>query len=68
METAIVLFTRDLRVRDNPALARACASARQVLPLFVVDPAVTVPPSRARFLSAASAGGACAGCARPARL
>ena len=26
METAIVLFTRDLRVRDNPALAMACAS------------------------------------------
>ncbi len=25
METAIVLFTRDLRVRDNPALALACA-------------------------------------------
>jgi len=27
METAIVLFTRDLRVRDNPALALACARA-----------------------------------------
>ena len=51
METAIVLFTRDLRVRDNPALALACARARQVVPLFVFDPALTVPPNRARFLA-----------------
>src|ERR1700689_5818691 len=51
METAIVLFTRDLRVHDNPALALACARARQVVPLFVVDPALTVPPNRARFLA-----------------
>jgi deoxyribodipyrimidine photo-lyase len=51
METAIVLFTRDLRVRDNPALALACARARQVVPLFVVDPALKVPPNRARFLA-----------------
>jgi len=27
IKTAIVLFTRDLRVRDNPALATACAQA-----------------------------------------
>ena len=51
METAVVLFTRDLRVRDNPALALACARARQVVPLFVVDPALAVPPNRARFLA-----------------
>ena len=51
MDTAIVLFTRDLRLHDNPALAGACARARQVLPLFVVDPALTVPPNRARFLA-----------------
>src|SRR6202046_460207 len=51
METAIVLFTRDLRVRDNPALALACARARQVVPLFVVDPALKPPPNRARFLA-----------------
>ena len=51
METAIVLFTRDLRVRDNPALSLACARARQVVPLFVVDPALKVPPNRARFLA-----------------
>jgi len=51
MENAIVLFTRDLRVRDNPALAMACARARHVLPLFVFDPALAVPPNRARFLA-----------------
>jgi deoxyribodipyrimidine photo-lyase len=51
MDIAIVLFTRDLRVHDNPALAGACARARQVVPLFVVDPAHAVPPNRARFLA-----------------
>ena len=51
MDTAIVLFTRDLRVRDNPALAGACARARAVVPLFAVDPALAVPPNRARFLA-----------------
>jgi deoxyribodipyrimidine photo-lyase len=51
MQTAIVLFTRDLRVRDNPALATACARAQHVVPLFVFDPALTVPPNRARFLA-----------------
>jgi deoxyribodipyrimidine photo-lyase len=51
METAIVLFTRDLRVHDNPALCGACAKARQVVPLFVADPALAVPPNRARFLA-----------------
>src|ERR1700761_1159420 len=51
MDTAIVLFTRDLRVHDNPALAGGCARARRVVPLFVVDPALAVPPNRARFLA-----------------
>jgi deoxyribodipyrimidine photo-lyase len=40
MDTAIVIFTRDLRLHDNPALHQACARARQVVPLFVVDPAL----------------------------
>ncbi|MEV0588611.1 deoxyribodipyrimidine photo-lyase [Nonomuraea sp. NPDC050310] len=40
METAIVLLNRDLRVHDHPALAAACAAARQVVPLFVLDPAI----------------------------
>ena len=51
MDTAIVVFTRDLRVHDNPALALACAAARQVVPVFVADPALTVPPNRGRFLA-----------------
>jgi deoxyribodipyrimidine photo-lyase len=51
VDLAVVLFTRDLRVRDNPALAGACARARAVLPLFVADPALAVPPNRARFLA-----------------
>lgn len=50
METAIVLFTRDLRLHDNPALHLACTRARQVVPLFVVDPAIAGPPNRRRFL------------------
>ncbi|HEX8006583.1 MAG TPA: deoxyribodipyrimidine photo-lyase, partial [Trebonia sp.] len=50
METVIVLFNRDLRVRDHPALAEACAQARHVLPLFVLDPALP-PRGRAGFLA-----------------
>ncbi len=34
---AIVLFTADLRVHDNPTLVAAAEAARRVLPLFVVD-------------------------------
>jgi deoxyribodipyrimidine photo-lyase len=37
--TALVVFTRDLRVRDHPALVTA-AAADQVVPLFVFDDAV----------------------------
>lgn len=37
MKTAVVLFTRDLRLHDNPALAAAVAAAETVLPLFVRD-------------------------------
>ncbi|MET9064664.1 cryptochrome/photolyase family protein [Streptosporangium sandarakinum] len=40
MDTVIVLLNRDLRVHDHPALAAACAEARQVVPLFVLDPSV----------------------------
>jgi deoxyribodipyrimidine photolyase len=32
MDTAIVLFTRDLRLHDNPALHRACEHARPTTP------------------------------------
>ena len=51
METAIMVFTRDLRLHDNPALHLAGARARQVVPLFVADPAIPAPPNRARFLA-----------------
>jgi deoxyribodipyrimidine photo-lyase len=37
--TSIVLFNRDLRLRDNPALA-AAAKAERTVPLFVLDPAL----------------------------
>ena len=56
MRTAVVLFTRDLRVRDNPALAAACAHAERVVPLFVLDPALqSGSPNRVRFLHQALA-------------
>jgi deoxyribodipyrimidine photo-lyase len=54
MDTAIVLFTRDLRLHDNPALHAARTRARQVVPLFVADPALDAAkrsPNRARFLA-----------------
>jgi deoxyribodipyrimidine photo-lyase len=50
MRTIVVLFTRDLRVHDNPVLAQACRNADAVVPLFVTDPALCPPPNRARFL------------------
>jgi deoxyribodipyrimidine photo-lyase len=51
VNTVVVLFTRDLRVHDNPALAAACRVARHVVPLFVHDPAVPSGPGRDRFLA-----------------
>ena len=50
METAIVVFTRDLRVHDNPALALACARAERVVPVFVLDATLTTSANRTRFL------------------
>ena len=38
--TAIVLFTRDLRVHANPALTAAAREADRVQPLFVLDDAL----------------------------
>jgi deoxyribodipyrimidine photo-lyase len=37
---AVAVFTRDLRVHDNPVLAEAARSAEHVVPLFVVDDAL----------------------------
>ncbi len=49
---AIVWFRRDLRLRDHPALADACAGYRRVLPVFVLDPSLL----HGRFASAARTG------------
>jgi deoxyribodipyrimidine photo-lyase len=51
-----VVFTRDLRVHDNPALVSATAHSEFVLPLFVLDDellrsAVAAPPQRLVFLA-----------------
>jgi deoxyribodipyrimidine photo-lyase len=52
--SAIMLFTRDLRLHDNPALDAALSQAETVVPLFVLeDRLVTGPraaPNRVRFL------------------
>jgi len=46
----LVLFTRDLRVHDHPALA-AAARHGEVLPLFVLDPGLLRrSPNRSAFL------------------
>ena len=53
MARAVVLFNRDLRVRDNPALS-AAARAKKVVPLFVLDDALLesrfASPNRVAFL------------------
>ena len=53
MRVGIVLFTRDLRVHDNPALHAACEECERVVPLFVLDDAVLATfgaPNRVAFL------------------
>ena len=50
LETAVVLFTRDLRVHDNPALAAAHREAGRVVHLFVRDASFPAPPRRLAFL------------------
>jgi deoxyribodipyrimidine photo-lyase len=53
-ETTVVLFNRDLRVHDHPALAAAARGGRAVVPLFVFDRALLAGafarPNRMRFL------------------
>ncbi len=41
MDCAVVLFTRDLRLHDHPALAGALSDADLVVPLFVLDDTLT---------------------------
>ena len=59
MKVAIALFTRDLRVHDNPVLHAACHAATQVVPLFVLDTAIltggSMSANRAAFLAEALA-------------
>ena len=40
-DPVVVVFTRDLRLHDHPALSAACASGRTVVPLFVMEPSLT---------------------------
>ncbi|HLM18883.1 MAG TPA: deoxyribodipyrimidine photo-lyase [Acidimicrobiia bacterium] len=51
---AVVVFTRDLRVNDHPALARAAREAERVVPMFVLDDAILGSrfnrPNRTGFL------------------
>lgn len=37
MRPVVVIFGRDLRLRDNPALAAAAAAGAPIIPLFVLD-------------------------------
>jgi deoxyribodipyrimidine photo-lyase len=54
MSAAVVLFTRDLRLADNPALSAAVRDFDKVLPLFVFDPRLLsrshASPNRLAFL------------------
>jgi deoxyribodipyrimidine photo-lyase len=51
VRTTVVLFTRDLRVHDHPALVEACRTSDEVVPLFVLDPRLLGrSPNRDRFL------------------
>ncbi|NUO99705.1 MAG: deoxyribodipyrimidine photo-lyase [Nonomuraea sp.] len=50
MDTVIVLFNRDLRVHDHPALVAACERARAVIPLFVLDEGIPAGGRRSFLL------------------
>ena len=57
MDTVIVLFTRDLRVHDHPALRAAARDADRVVPAFVLDESLLGgrcgAPNRLAFLNGA---------------
>jgi deoxyribodipyrimidine photo-lyase len=59
MNVAIGLFTRDLRVHDNPVLHAACHAATGIVPLFVLDSGIlrsgSMSANRAAFLADALA-------------
>jgi len=54
VSVAIVLFTRDLRLQDQPALSAAVRDAKRVIPLFVFDETLLAgdcgAPNRVSFL------------------
>ncbi|MPZ82156.1 MAG: deoxyribodipyrimidine photo-lyase [Actinophytocola sp.] len=53
MSTTIAVFTRDLRIHDNPMLAAATRDTEHVVPLFVRDDRIGASPfaaGRLRFL------------------
>jgi deoxyribodipyrimidine photo-lyase len=53
LRTAVVLFTRDLRLHDHPALSAAVERAERVVPLFVLDDDILTAfgaPNRVAFL------------------
>lgn len=51
MDFAVVLFNRDLRIHDHPALHDAVSRAHHVMPLFVLDDDIIgSSPNRASFL------------------
>ncbi|MFI1225284.1 MULTISPECIES: cryptochrome/photolyase family protein [unclassified Streptomyces] len=60
MSVAVVLFTSDLRLHDNPVLCAALRDADEVIPLFVRDDAVHRAgfdaPNRLAFLADCLAG------------
>ncbi|MCM2390387.1 cryptochrome/photolyase family protein [Streptomyces albipurpureus] len=55
MSVSVLLFTSDLRVHDQPALSAAVRETETVVPLFVLDPGVSLAgfdvPNRRAFLA-----------------
>ncbi|PSK89399.1 deoxyribodipyrimidine photo-lyase type I [Murinocardiopsis flavida] len=49
MSTVILLYTRDLRVHDHPALHEAVRRGDRVVPLFVLDPEILSRSARNRI-------------------
>lgn len=54
MTTALLWYRRDLRTHDHPALARACAEHRRIIPVYVIDPRLwaTAGQTRRAYLAA----------------
>jgi deoxyribodipyrimidine photo-lyase len=44
MKRALFWFRRDLRLKDNPALARALKECEEIIPVFVFDPGILTSP------------------------